>query len=130
MIVRIGIVVILIGLAIGGYILISDWENGRRSIEYRKYAGIIAETSIAAELFRSNQDSFFVARDAILKRHNVSLPEMDSLYTKFEKDWPDAAEFWKYVADITDSLVKIQDSILKIRQKDASRDSSVSTNQE
>jgi len=124
-IVRIGIVIILIGVVIGGYILIRDWESQRRSIEYRKYASVIAETSIAAELFRNKQDSFFVARDDILKRHDVSLPEMDSLHKKFEKDWPDAAEFWKYVADITDSLVKIQDSLLKMRQKDTSRDSLV-----
>ncbi len=118
MIVRIAIVVILIAIIIGGYVLIRDWENKRQSLEYRKYASVIAETAIAAELFRSNQDSFFIARDSILRRYNVSMAEMDSLYKKFEGGSTDAAEIWKDVADITDSLVKVEDSLLMTRPKD------------
>jgi len=111
-----------------GYVQIRDWIDRRQANEYRRLASVVAETSIAAELHRDNQSAFFKARDSILMKHKVSLEEMDTLYKKFEKDWPQASVFWKYVADITDSLVLKEDSLLKAIRKDSTRDSASRAN--
>jgi len=61
-------VLVLAALIVTGYLWIKDWKEHRLQIEYRRYAGAITETSVAAELYRNKKDSFPVVRDSILRK--------------------------------------------------------------
>jgi hypothetical protein len=110
-------IAVLAGLAVGVYFLIDDRIEANREMKYRKYAGVITETSIAAELYRNKRDSFLVVRDSIMHKYGVSSDEMLKLQDRFADKPEELVTFWKFVSEMTDSAVKIQDSILRINGK-------------
>jgi hypothetical protein len=108
MLIRIVGLLTLVVIAILGYIYIDEWRRQNQNEEYQRYAAVIAETSLAAELYRNEPLSFLAARDSILARYGVALEEMRGLYRRFESRWPQAAELWKRASEAVDSLVKIR----------------------
>jgi len=115
MILRIIGVVVLTAVIVVGYIIIRDAIITNKLDEYNKYAGVIAETSIAAELYRNNNDSFLVARDSILGQYELTLEDFNNFREKMQENQDD----WRIVFDMascmTDSLVDIQMLRLKAR---------------
>gem|GEM_PF-967118 len=120
MILRIVAVLVLIGLIVAGYLYIKDWKQDKLEAEYRKYAAVVTGTSLAAELYRNDKPRFLTVRDSILTAHAVTREEMLTLVEKFRTENWVPADFWKHVSEMTDSVVRVQDSILKIIQKDSS----------
>ncbi|MCX6827745.1 MAG: hypothetical protein NT002_00435 [candidate division Zixibacteria bacterium] len=110
-------VLVLAALIVTGYLWIRDWKEHRLQIEYRRYAGAITETSVAAELYRNKKDSFSVVRDSILRKYNVTAKEMLDFKERFKDDHEEWAVFWKYVTDMTDSSVKWWQEELRKRAK-------------
>lgn len=104
----------VIGLLVGGYFFGKDYLRDKKEAEFRLYANVIAETSIAAELYRNSSDSFLVARDSILQRYGVTAEQMLAYKDSFPGDHDDWSRFWEIVSTITDSLANIQ--IEKIKQ--------------
>lgn len=119
MILRIVAVLVLIGLIVAGYLYIKDWKQDKLEAEYRKYAAVVTETSLAAELYRNDNPRFLTVRDSILTAHAVTREEMLTLVEKFRTEKWVPADFWKFVSEMTDSVVRVQDSVLKIIQKDS-----------
>ena len=113
MVLRIGITIIIILLVVGAYLKISDILRERRLEEYDNFSGVIVETAIAAELYRNFQDSFFVARDSILKRYGLTLEQVRDFEHKYKGDEYRWAEFWDYVTLKADSLITYQESLLR-----------------
>ena len=120
LILRIIAVLLIIGLIAAGYSFIKDWKQARLEAEYQKYAAIITETSLAAELYRNDKPGFLAARDSILSRRGVTREEMVALLEKFTSEKWAPADFWKYVAEMTDSATRARDSIRIMIQKDSS----------
>jgi len=113
-ILRIGLTILAILLITAGYLYYSDLQHEKRDIEFERYAGVIAETSIAAELYRNDADSFFIVRDSILKKYSLDINDMYRFRKKYvgkEYLW---ADFWDKVVLITDSLINYQESLLQI----------------
>lgn len=117
MVVRIGFAIIIIGLLIGGYFIISDRIDLSRQEKYKKYASVIAETSLAAELYRNQKDSFLVVRDSILKKYDVTAEEILHLKDKLNLDPENLVAFWKITAGLTDTIATRTDSLRIIRAR-------------
>lgn len=117
------IAVAVIGLLVGGYFFGKDYLRDKKEAEFRLYANVIAETSIAAELYRNSQDSFLVARDSILHKYGVTAEQMLSYKDSFPGNHRDWARLWEIVATITDSLANIQIEMIKQAADTASADS-------
>ncbi len=118
---RLIIVLAAIALLIWGYSHFRKWRLNEEREEYLKYAGVIAETQVAAELHRHEPDSFFIARDSILQKYAVTLDEMnalESLYQGQERRW---GELWFYVDSLTDSLVDHYDSLFRDAADDTTK---------
>jgi len=114
------VVLVSIGLIVAGYLYIKDWKQEKLEAEYRKYAAVVTETSLAAELYRNDKPRFLTVRDSILTAHDVTREEMLTLVEKFRTGRWVPADFWKFVSEMTDSVVRAQDSVLKMIQKDSS----------
>ncbi len=123
MIARFIIAAAVIGLLIGGYFYGRDYLRNRKEAEYRRYALVIAETSIAAELYRNSSDSFLVARDSILQKYGVTAEQMLTYKDSFPGDQNDWASFWKMVSNITDSLANLKIEELNAQADSAAADS-------
>ncbi|MCX6826294.1 MAG: hypothetical protein NTV06_03345 [candidate division Zixibacteria bacterium] len=117
LILRIIGLILLLALLIGGYVYLKKINRDELEKEYRRYTGVITETSIAAELYRNKKDSFLIARDSILRKYHVARIEMKSFTRKFKDDPQKWVELWKHVTDMTDSAVNFQDSLLAVRYK-------------
>jgi len=108
---RIILVLAVMGIGVLLYFYISDYRREARRAEYLKYAGVIAETSVASEIYRNHPDSFFVARDSILKKYALTVDDLEEFKAKYKNDEPRWAEFWVYLDSLTDSLIHLYDSV-------------------
>jgi hypothetical protein len=124
MITRFIIAAVVIGLIVGGYFYGSDYLRDKKESEFRLYASVIAETSVAAELYRDSSDSFLVARDSILQKYGVTNEQMLAYKDDFSGDHHDWVRFWEIVSTITDSLADIQLDLIKQQQDSTAADSS------
>ncbi|SYZ74611.1 hypothetical protein TRIP_C90239 [Candidatus Zixiibacteriota bacterium] len=103
----------LAALLVFGYYYIKNYREAEKEAEYRHYATVITETSLAAELYRHSPDSFLIVRDSILRKNNVTLEEMRNLAEKYKGSIEKTADLWKMVSEMTDSVATIEDSLLK-----------------
>jgi len=101
-------VIVLIAAAAAGYVFVKDKIEQNRMAEYRRFAGAVAETGVASELYRNDHDSFMVVRDSILNKYEMSLGDIEAFRLKFENRQEKWAEIWQMVDSLTDSLVKAQ----------------------
>ena len=124
MILRIIIVVGLIGLIAGGYVIIRDELAARTETEYKNIALVIAETSVAAELYRNDSDSFLIVRDSILNMHRITIGELDAFKEKMKDKHRGWAVIWDFVSYYTDSLVNEQRQNMRAKS-DSTIDSTV-----
>ncbi len=114
MILRIVLTILIITLVVAGYYYFSDYQETKKSAEFVKFAGVVAETSIAAELYRNNSDSFLIARDAILNKYAVSINDLLMFKKRYRGDEFQWAEFWDKVVLVSDSLIAQQQ--IRLRQ--------------
>ena len=117
MIIKIVSTLLILVLILAGYLYYTDWRNDQQSKEFARYAGAIAETSVAAELYRNNQDSFFIARDSILNKYALSRDDLLRFKNKYKGKEYEWAVFWDKVVLISDSLVAYQESLLAVPEK-------------
>jgi hypothetical protein len=104
MIIRILIVVIAVAAIIGGYFVVKDLAEAKKELEYMKYAGVISEVSLAAELYRENPDSFLVVRDSILDSYGLTIEDILAFQEKMKSARGDWLDVWDKVTQVTDSL--------------------------
>lgn len=117
----------MLGILAGGYFYYTDNREAAEGRMFRHYASVIAETSVAAELYRNHEDSFLVARDSILARHAVSLDQMRVFKESLAGDEGKWAKFWDYVVEISDSLISYHE--LRLRAEADSLNDSTGTDQ-
>lgn len=113
MILRIGLTILIITLAVAGYLYFSDYQRDKRLEDFAKYAGVTAETSIAAELYRNKPDSFLIIRDSILNKYGVSINDLLMFKKRYRGDEHYWSEFWDKVVLISDSLIKYHQDRLR-----------------
>ncbi|RKX19024.1 MAG: hypothetical protein DRP51_08145 [Candidatus Zixiibacteriota bacterium] len=117
LILRIALTILVLTLAVAGYFYYSDYQRDKRSEEFARFAGVTAETSIAAELYRNDSDSFLIVRDSILNKYSVSINDLlmfEKRYRGREHYW---AEFWDKVVLISDSLITYHQERLKLSKE-------------
>ncbi len=100
--------IVLITIIIFGYIFVRDKIVEHKLDSYSQYAGVIAETSIAATLYRNSPDSFMVARDSILKKYDLTMENIDNFREKMQKKPDDWRIVFDMVAYLADSLIDIR----------------------
>jgi len=111
---RIGLAILIALLLVAAYLYYSDYQQEKKAIEFARYAGAIAETSVAAELFRNKPDSFFIVRDSILSKYSLTTDDLLRYKKKYIGEEYQWAEFWDKVVLISDSLIEYQESLLHI----------------
>ncbi len=104
----------VITLVVAGYYYFSDYQENKKTVEFAKFAGVVAETSIAAELYRNNSDSFLIVRDSILNKYAVSINDLLMFKKRYRGDEFQWAEFWDKVVLVSDSLIAQQQ--IRLRQ--------------
>lgn len=114
MLLRILGVLIVIAIIVGGYYLIKNTIESKKQKEYLRFAGVISEVSVAAELYRNDNDSFLIVRDSILKTYNLTLDDISGFRHRLKDNRREWLEVWKYVKNISDSLVGIHQARLNI----------------
>ncbi len=124
LILRIGLTILIIVLALAGYFYISDYQRDKRAEEFAKFAGVIAETSITAELYRNDSDSFLIVRDSILNKYAVSINDLLMFKKRYRDQEHYWAEFWDKVVLISDSLIAYHQVQLRL-PKDSLIDSTI-----
>lgn len=110
---RIIIVILLIPTVILGYLFIRDHLEAKKKEEFRKYARVIAEISVAAELYREDNEGFLAARDSILSDEGLTLDSLDAFRDRLQDDKREWVKIWDQVKEITDSLVDFHQERLK-----------------
>ena len=105
MIIRILIVIVAIAAIVGGYIVVRDMIETKKEQEYMRFAGVISEVSLAAELYRENPDSFPVVRDSILGSYGLTMDNIRTFQDKMKSDKREWPKIWECIDQITDSLV-------------------------
>ena len=124
---RVLIALVVITAGVLGFFYIRDQEAAKKEAEYHRFAGAIAETSIAAELYRNHPDSFLVARDSILRDYAMTMEDIAAFRARLEKNDLEWEKVWDLVDSINDSLVKIQFERLNALKDSASDSSKVPT---
>ncbi len=124
MILRIIGAIVVLTIIVVGYFMIRDAIVADRLDEYSQYAGVIAETSIAAQLYRNNSDSFLVARDSILREYGLTLEDVAAFREKLQDNQADWRIVFDMVAYLADSLVNIKMTQLKAVPDSGAEDSS------
>jgi hypothetical protein len=113
MLIRIVAVLIVLVLIIGGYYYFNEIYKSNLEKEYKKIALVIAETSVAAELYRNQSDSFLIARDSILAQQTLTIEELNA----FKKKMTGQPKQWRiifdYVSYYTDSVAGIYQTRLR-----------------
>ncbi len=109
---RLVIVLAVIAALIYGFFYYEDYREAKQRREYLTYAGVIAETQVAAELYAFEPDSFLVVRDSILHKYDKTLAQMQSFKDEYKGDERKWAQLWFYVDSLTDSLATYYDSVL------------------
>jgi len=104
-IIRILIVIVAIAAIVGGYIVVRDMIETKKEQEYMRFAGVISEVSLAAELYRENPDSFPVVRDSILGSYGLTMDNIRTFQDKMKSDKREWPKIWECIDQITDSLV-------------------------
>lgn len=87
----------------GRYYFSSQEENRLR--EYKKYASLISEISLAVEIYRNEPDSFLIARDSIMNHYGLTIDSIDAFRARLSEDNKEWAKVWEIVQTVTDSLV-------------------------
>lgn len=113
---------VLLAAAFYGYSYFRDKAVDKKAAEYRRFASVTAETSVAAELYRNYHDSFLVARDSILNKYAMTLEDIAAFRARISKNQPEWGKVWFLVDSINDSLVKAQFDRMKAA-KDTTSDS-------
>ncbi len=114
MILRIVLTILVVTLVVAGYYYFSDYQETKKTAEFVKFAGVVAETSIAAEFYRNNSDSFLVVRDSILNKYGVSINDLLMFKKRYRGDEFQWAEFWDKVVLVSDSLIAEQQALLRL----------------
>ncbi len=92
-------------LAFYGFQYFRDQKIEKRQTRYEKVARVIAEVSVAAELYRNKPDSFLIVRDSILGKYDFSIEQLREFENRLADKKGDWFLIWKDVAKVTDSLV-------------------------
>jgi hypothetical protein len=101
---RIIAVIIIIVAAYYGYSFVKKQIETEREKIFHRYAAVISEVSLAAELYREKPDSFLIVRDSILSQHNMTIDSIEVFKERLSRDKRQWAEVWKKVKFITDSM--------------------------
>jgi len=116
MVLRIIGAIVLLVVIVFGYFFSRDKIIESKLDEYSLYAGVIAETSIAATLYRNQSDSFIVARDSILQQYDLTMDDIETFREKMQSKPNDWRIVFDMVAYMTDSVVELRsqrDKIIK-----------------
>jgi len=92
-------------LAFYGFQYFRDQKIEKRQTRYEKVARVIAEVSVAAELYRNKPDSFLIVRDSILGKYDFSIEQLREFENRLTEKKGDWFLIWQDVAKVTDSLV-------------------------
>jgi hypothetical protein len=104
---------VVIGLAVGGYILWHGWRAERQAVEERELALVTAQVWVATAMYRNEPERYMQYRDSLLKASGVPRERVLDFLKNREANPEELFPFAQVVQKLVDSLARIEDSILK-----------------
>jgi len=102
---RILLAIVVIALGYGGYVWFMNKRAAEKEAVYMKYAGVIAEVSIAAELYRDDNQAFLDARDSIFKMYKINADSFAAFRAELDGKPDEWVDVWNKVDSLTASMV-------------------------
>jgi hypothetical protein len=112
---------------VAGYLYYNKYKASQKEQLAQKYALITAQSWLATARFKDEPEEYLVFRDSLLKSHNVSTADIESFFSEHEEKSEKYVGFAGLVKFYIDSLVLIEDSILKAAS-DTVKDASIPDN--
>lgn len=101
---KIIIYIAIIVVAVGLYFK-NERDVANLTAGFDKYGSFYAELSVAAELYRNEQDQFFAVRDSLFLKYKLNADSIDSFKKSLEGREEDWQKVWILAKNKTDSLV-------------------------
>ncbi|MEW5795076.1 MAG: hypothetical protein AB1772_01820 [Candidatus Zixiibacteriota bacterium] len=109
---------LVLGMAVGGYVLWDRWNSEKRSLEENRLALVTAQVWIATARYRYDPERFVAYRDSLLQAESVPREKVLEFLNGRENQPEDLLPFAQKVQKCVDSLYRIEDSIVRQRKID------------
>ena len=114
--------VIVLAAAVGVYFLWDKWSAQRQLREQDRVALVTAQAWIATAKYRNEPERFVQYRDSLLEANGVTREEVFGFLERTGDPPEELLPFARKVQGLVDSLYRIEDSVLKVTERQA-RDS-------
>ena len=114
--------IIILAAAVGVYFLWDKWSAQRQLQEQDRVALVTAQVWIATAKYRNEPERFIQYRDSLLKASGVKREEVFGFLERTGDPPEELLPFARRVQWLVDSLYRIEDSVLKVAERQA-RDS-------
>jgi len=114
--------VIVLAAAVGVYFLWDKWSAQRQLREQDRVALVTAQAWIATAKYRNEPERFVQYRDSLLEANGVTREEVFGFLERTGDPPEELLPFARKVQWLVDSLYRIEDSVLKVTERQA-RDS-------
>jgi hypothetical protein len=112
---------VLIALLWVGWVQYANWKTERENNEDLRMAQITSRVWVAAAKYRTDSKAYIAYRDSALKANGLSDSSLEKYAAGIATQVDRQLQFANLVYKGVDSLVKIQDSILKAKADSAAK---------
>ena len=114
--------VLALALALGGYLGWRHWRESRQQQEQERLAQVLARVWVASAVDRYDVQRFLTRRDSILQASGVQRDEYFAFLERYRDHPARLLPFTRRVRELVDSLVAVEDSLIRLRQAADSSD--------
>lgn len=107
---------VLLGLIWLAYVTIRDYRHDRQARIESKIALVTAHIWIAGAKYHDDPDRFVQYRDSVLKTNELTLDEIESYASKYQKEPEKYERVAELTAEYVDSLYEIEDSLMRLKK--------------
>ena len=109
--------VIVLAAAVGIYFLWDKWSAQRELREQDRVALVTAQVWIATAKYRNEPERFIQYRDSLLAASGVRREEVFGFLERSGDPPEELLPFARKVQELVDSLYRIEDSVLKVAER-------------
>jgi len=107
---------VIIGAVWWGFHFYHQYQTTHQIQLEQKYAQITAQIWVASAQYRKEPERFKAFRDSLLKKNNLSKEQLKQFIEKYKKEPEKLSRFSVNLNLQIDSLVMVEDSLLKLRE--------------
>jgi hypothetical protein len=109
--------IIVLAAAFGGYFLWDKWHTQRELAEMDRVALVTAQAWIATAKYRNDPERYLQYRDSLLEASGVQRERVLGFLESAGDQPEELLPFARKVQELVDSLYRIEDSVLKVAER-------------